>query len=416
MTKTKTIYLTGQNNFGNRGCEALVRSTVTVLTEVLGPIKVLVPSLDPVRDQAQWPDSAASGVSFVKAYPMTKMYSKWAGASQRWPWLHALARPKPSLQPELLEDLKRSDILLSIGGDNYSLDYGLASLYYFVGVAEAAMSMGKPAVLWGASVGPFSKQPIAERRMAEHLRKLTLVTVRESRSVEYLKGIGVNDNVVPVIDSAFAMTPEAVDTSAWWPKAPGDGVLGLNIGALIDDMRRQSGNPDGAVGAAAEFVRKILAETNLSVLLVPHVASLSGAKWNNDEDFNARLLDALGGAQARLSSVPSGFNAAQLKHVISQCRFLIAGRTHATVAAFSTGVPTISIAYSVKAKGINRDLFGHENYVLETPKLSFETLWAAYQTLLSDEAKLLDHYAKSLSSWRQRARLGAQKLYSLLDK
>lgn len=415
MTDTKTIYLTGQNNFGNRGCEALVRSTVTVLTEALGPIKVLVPSLDPVRDQAQWPDSAASGVSFVKAFPMTTLYSKWAGASQRWAWLHALARPKPSLQPELLEDLKRSDILLSIGGDNYSLDYGLASLYYFVGVAETAMRMGKPAVLWGASVGPFSKQPIAERRMAEHLRKLTLVTVRESRSIEYLKGIGVSDNVVPVIDSAFAMTPEAIDTSAWWPTVPGDGVLGLNIGALIDDMRRQNGNADGAVGAAADFVRQLLAETTISILLVPHVAPLNGAtKWNNDEDFNARLLDALGGAQARLSSVPSGFNAAQLKHVISQCRFLIAGRTHATVAAFSTGIPTISIAYSVKAKGINRDLFGHEGYVLETPKLSHETLWGAYQTLVRDESNLLDHYAKSLPDWRKRARSGAEKLRSIL--
>jgi len=414
MTKTKTIYLTGQNNFGNRGCEALVRSTVTVLTEALGPIKVLVPSLDPVRDQAQWPDSAASGVSFVKAYPMTKLYSKWAGASQRWPWLHALARPKPSLQPELLEDLKRSDILLSIGGDNYSLDYGLASLYYFVGVAEAAMSMGKPAVLWGASVGPFSKQPIAERRMAEHLRKLTLVTVRESRSVEYLKGIGVSENVVPVIDSAFAMTPEAIDTSAWWPKKPGDGVLGLNIGALIDDMRREKGNTNGAVGAAADFVRQVLAETKLSVLLVPHVAPLSGAKWNNDEVFNDNLLLALGGAQPRLSSVPSGLNAAQLKHIISNCRFLIAGRTHATVAAFSTGVPTVSIAYSVKAKGINRDLFGHEGYVLETPSLSHETLWAYYQRLAADELNLRKHYEESLHKWRVQARLGAKKLSTLL--
>lgn len=407
---SKTVYLTGQNNFGNRGCEALVRSTVTVLTEVLGPIKALVPSLDPIRDQAQWPDSAASGVEFVKAYAMPGVFSKWAGACQKWPWLHAMSQPKPALQAELVADLKRSDLLLSIGGDNYSLDYGLASLYYFAAVAETAMAMGKPAVLWGASVGPFDKQPLAEQRMVEHLRRLSLVTVRESRSVEYLRSIGVHANVVPVIDSAFAMTPQALDTSAWWPQELGDGVLGLNIGALIDSLRRDKGHADGAIGAGKAFVERLLKETRLSVLLVPHVSPLDGGTWNNDELFNQQLLAALGGATSRLSAVPGGLNAAQLKHVVSQLRYLIAGRTHATVAAFSTGVPTISIAYSVKAKGINRDLFGHEGYVLETPLLSGETLWAAYQKLAADEQTLLVHYQQHLPIWRERARAGAKAL------
>jgi len=410
----KTVYLTGQNNFGNRGCEALVRSTITVLTEVFGPIKALVPSLDPARDQAQWPDSAAAGVEFVKAFPMPAVFSKWAGASQKWPWLHALAQPKPSLQPELVADLKRADLLLSIGGGNYSLDYGLASLYYFAAVAETAMAMGKPAVLWGASVGPFDKQPLAEQRMAEHLRRLSLVTVRESRSVDYLRGIGVQANVVPVIDSAFAMTPQALDTSAWWPQQAADGVLGLNIGALIDSLRREQGHADGAIGAGKAFVERLLKETGLSVLLLPHVSPLDGGTWNNDERFNQQLLAALGGASARLAAVPAGLNAAQLKHVVSRLRYLIAGRTHATVAAFSTGVPTISIAYSVKAKGINRDLFGHEGYVLETPRLSGETLWTAYQTLAADEPSLLAHYEQHLPVWREKARAGARALKQLL--
>jgi polysaccharide pyruvyl transferase WcaK-like protein len=58
--------------------------------------------------------------------------------------------------------------------------------------------------------------------------------------------------------------------------------------------------------------------------------------------------------------VPGNIGARQVKWVISKCRYFIGARTHATVAAFSTGVPTISIAYSKKARGINRDIFGHE--------------------------------------------------------
>ena len=317
------LYLAGHHTFGNRGCEALVRSTVSVLQSSLGPVKVLVPSFDPVRDRAQWPGSAQAGVEFVSTPAMPRLFAKWNGATQRFPWLQSLPNPQPALPAELLADLKRSDVLLSIGGDNYSLDYGLASLYFFAGIADAAMAMGKPAALWGASVGPFSREPKAEARVAEHLRRLSLVTVRESRSIAYLKGIGVADNVVPVTDSAFALQPESVETAAWWPSEPGDGVLGLNIGWLVDSLRRKAGQAEGVIGEVSGFVQDVLARTRLSVLLVPHVAPLDGNAFNNDEVFNQQLMKALGGPSSRLAQVPGGFNAAQLKHVISQCRLLI---------------------------------------------------------------------------------------------
>lgn len=414
MTDTKTIYLTGQNNFGNRGCEALVRSTVTVLTEALGPIKALVPSFDPKRDQAQWPESSSLGVEFVEIYPMPKLFSKWHGACQKFPYLQRLPSFGPKLSTGFVSDLERSDILLSIGGDNYSLDYGIASLFYFRGVAEEALGMSKPAVLWGASVGPFTKFPTVEKKMADHLNKLTLVTIRESRSVEYLRGIGVSKNVLPVVDSAFAMVPEVVDISRWWPKNTTEGVLGLNIGWLIDSIRRRDGAENGIISEVVDFVRHVLKTTELAIVLVPHVSPLNGNDFNNDEVFNDRLLNACGGASDRLVQVPHGLNAAQLKFVISKCRFLIAARTHATIAAFSTAVPTVSIAYSVKAKGINRDLFGHERYVLETPKVSSATLASNLQILLDEETAIRSQYNTVLPIARQRARAGAARLAEIL--
>lgn len=411
---TTTFYLTGQNNFGNRGCEALVRSTLTVLNAAFGAVKILVPSFDPVRDGAQWPGFAAEGLEFVATPAMPRLFAKWNGAGQRFPWLQNLPNPRPALPATLLADLKRADVLLSIGGDNYSLDYGLASLYFFAGIADAAMAMGKPALLWGASVGPFTREPLAEKRIAEHLRKLTLVTVRESRSVEYLRSIGVADNVLPVADSAFALKPQPLDTQAWWPAEPGDGVLGLNIGWLIDSLRRQAGQAEGIVAEVVAFVRTLLDKSRFSVLLVPHMAPLDGNPFNNDEVFNEQLLQALGGATSRLAMVPRGLNAAQLKHVISHCRLLIGARTHATIAAFSTAVPTLSIAYSVKAKGINRDLFGHERYVLETPKLARDTLWTGFELLQREEAAIREHYRVALPATRERAHAGALRLAAML--
>ncbi|MDO5124498.1 MAG: polysaccharide pyruvyl transferase family protein, partial [Eubacteriales bacterium] len=58
-------------------------------------------------------------------------------------------------------------------------------------------------------------------------------------------------------------------------------------------------------------------------------------------------------------------NCEELKGYISRCRFFVGARTHATIAAYSTCVPTLVVGYSIKSKGIAKDLFGtFEKYVV----------------------------------------------------
>jgi colanic acid/amylovoran biosynthesis protein len=409
----KTFYLTGQNNFGNRGCEALVRSTVLAVRSVLPDARFLVPSADIPRDAAQWPEAAAEGVELVPVPEVPWWLNKWGGLCLRLPAVAGL--PWPSLPSNGLDAryIDRADMLLSIGGDNYSLDYGVASMAYFVAVAELAVSRGKPAALWGASVGPFDRMPGVQRHMARHLRRLSFVSVRESRSIGYLAGIGVVSNVVPVVDTAFLMKPQPLDISRFWCGEKGGGVVGVNMSWLVQHVRQQRGIAGDVVAETAKFVARILDQTDFSVLLVPHVAPLDGASLNSDDLVNNRILALVAVSSARVGIVPAGLNAAQIKYVISRCRFLLAARTHATIAAFSTAVPVVSIAYSVKALGINEDLFGHQRYILETPAVSTDTLWAALGVLRSEEGVIRELYKERLPAWRAKAVLGANNFRDL---
>ena len=62
-------------------------------------------------------------------------------------------------------------------------------------------------------------------------------------------------------------------------------------------------------------------------------------------------------------------NCMEIKGIISKCRFFIGARTHSTIAAYSTCVPTLAVGYSIKARGIARDIFGTEdNYVVPVQK------------------------------------------------
>jgi colanic acid/amylovoran biosynthesis protein len=143
---------------------------------------------------------------------------------------------------------------------------------------------------------------------------------------------------------------------------------------------------------------------------------LNGAGFGNDERCHRELLHDLADLGDAVRCAPSGLNAPQTKQLIAGCRYFIGARTHATIAAMSSGVPTLSIAYSVKARGINLDLFGHERYVLDTRQLDANGLAAGLALLRDEEPAIRALYAERLPAWRVRAEAGVEALAALLHE
>jgi len=399
----KRFYLSGQRTFGNRGCEAIVRSTVGMLREQFGDMEVLVPSADIASDSAQWPEAAASGVRFVPAYlPAQARY--WVNL-QRLP-LRGLKRagwpfPMPSWLKKQLDSV---DVVLAVGGDNYSLDYRIPSP--IMALDRFAMDMGKPVILWGGSVGPFEREPAFVAPMTQHLSRMHYVAARESVSHAYLTDqLGLR-NVIRMADPAFMLKPEAVDLKPFWPTGNGS-VLGLNVSQLIERYRR----PDQDLRAeVADFIRHVVTERGMGVLLVPHVNPLKGDGRGGDAAYMAELLARVADLGKAVTMMPQRFNAAQTKYVVSHLRFFIGARTHSTIAALSSEVPTVSIAYSVKARGINKDLFGSEDMVLQTPDVSAASLRASLAWLLREEGSLRALLAVRIGELQAIARAAAARI------
>ena len=103
----------------------------------------------------------------------------------------------------------------------------------------------------------------------------------------------------------------------------------------------------------------------------------------------------------------------ELKYLISNCRFFLGARTHATIAAYSTGVPTLVLGYSVKSRGIARDLFGtEEGYVLPVQKLTRpEELTEAFLRLMDQEERI--RRVLNNDSSKEKAQSAATALHAL---
>ena len=112
----------------------------------------------------------------------------------------------------------------------------------------------------------------------------------------------------------------------------------------------------------------------MNICLIPHVYNIE----KNLEDI--RMLKPVYEkfkSTGRISIVDKELSCTQLKYIISKCRFFIGARTHSTIAAYSTGVPTLVLGYSIKSRGIAKDLFGNEkDYAISWKDLKYkEQLW-----------------------------------------
>jgi polysaccharide pyruvyl transferase WcaK-like protein len=309
----------------------------------------------------------------------------------------------------MLPHLDKARAVLSVGGDNYSLDYGIPKL--FTDLDDVVLGKKRPLILWGASVGPFDRLPGYERYMKRHLRKVTAIFARESVSVGYLKKIGITGNVYQVADPAFLMDPVEPrnETKKLTIK---HGAIGLNLSPLMARYVT-GGDVPRWEQIAANIISSIVKKTNRPVYLIPHVTM----PRSNDFTFleNARnLTDSQ--IQREITLIPPGYNAAETKWIISNMSLFAGARTHSTIAALSSCVPTLSFAYSIKAKGINRDIFGHEDYCLNPVQLTPEIVTVCIESMLADAGGIKKELKEKIPFCQKSAMNAGKFLKEILDQ
>ena len=313
-------------------------------------------------------------------------------------------------------ELTKDHCLLALGGDNLSFDYGLLATLLFFSPFAKAVKLGVPSVIWGASIGPFRQKPVWEKRFANILRQVDLITAREPLTQSYLAELGIERNVRMVSDPAFLLPTELPILPKPLENALNSGAVGFNIAPLMSRYSGQS--PQQWLAAVAEMLTNVVRRIDLPVVLIPHVMmSPNIFPANDDFLFMQDLHNALEPATRERVVLYDAreHTCKQIKGVISRCRVFAGSRTHATIAALSTNVPTFSIGYSVKSRGINHDLFGHEEWSAHFSDLTGQRLADRIDNLLREEDGVRNHLAKVIPDYVEKAWLNGQYLRETLD-
>jgi colanic acid/amylovoran biosynthesis protein len=252
--------------------------------------------------------------------------------------------------------LKRCDLVVDIGGGDSWTDIYSNKRFAFLWWSKwRAVQLGKPVVMAPQTIGPFTR-PVHKWLASAVMRRAALVVARDPASFAAATAMAPQANVHEAVDVAFAMPFQA------WPKQGRMPVIGINVSGLLFNRGYDGRSSFGMQIDYADYSRKLLAtltqRTDLRVELVAHVNS-DGMPVDDDGRVAAQLRIEFPGIAAfhRFASP------VEAKSCIASLDFLVAGRMHACIAAFSTGVAVLPVAYSRKFSGLFEGVLGYPHGV-----------------------------------------------------
>lgn len=361
---------------GNHGCEAIVRSTAKLLGNDLKLFsnRVTEDKKNGINtvceiDVAQKPIQQRS-LSYIKAFIKSRLLGN-KNAFEELVFQH------------IIYEAKSSDYFLSIGGDNYC--YDTPKFIYLVNKMIDNARVKR--VLWGASVEP----DYIDDCMLNDLRKYYKIWARESLTYEALIAKGLKQTFL-LPDPAFVLDRKDLPLPDGFVEG---NTVGINVSPMIIGYEKNHGL---VLQNYLNLIQYIINNTDMQVALIPHVV------WSHNDDRIPLLQFYEKFKYSNRVVMIEDHNAEELKGFIARCRFMVVARTHASIAAYSTQVPTLVVGYSVKARGIAKDIFGtEEDYVIPVQSLQGkDDLSKGFKWLMAHEKDIKAQYMKIMPEYIER--------------
>lgn len=385
------IMMYGHDGSLNRGCEAIVRSSSEMIKDGVKGSKIILASGKPETDKMINKLDEVFNGSAVEFNPNLLQKVRIASEVKLLKSEHyALGK----IYKNVIEKIKDIDVLLSIGGDNYC--YGEQPGFYEIN--RRVKASGKKLALWGCSIG---EEDMSERKL-EDLKNFDLILARETLTYHMLKNKGLT-NMKLVADPAFTMAKEELPLPKGWNE---NDTIGLNFSPLVANRNKESAE------AVRELIKHILRVTESTIALTPHVMIEGNDDFKTLNTFYEEFKDT-----GRIIILPNNLNAIQYKGYIARMRAFIGARTHATIAAYSNNVPTMVLGYSIKSRGIAKDLFGYERLVLGINEISDSNkLKNSFDEMIRDENDIREHLNKTIPTIKDMSYKAVEYLNALMNK
>ena len=251
------------------------------------------------------------------------------------------------------------DCMLDISaGDSFADIYGAKRFFWMWATKRMALLRGVPLLLSPQTIGPFTRQPY-KRLAGGIMRNAVLTVARDPLSYDAIAEIAPSAKRLLSADVAFRLPFERRAKAA-----DGKAHIGVNVSGLL---WRQSGGGNAYklsydyATMTTNLLDALVKRVDVVVHLITHVVDPE-----RPDDSDGSIADELAARYPAAIRVPDFAGPSEAKSYISGLDMLIAARMHACIAAYSSGVPVVPVAYSRKFMGLFDELLGYEHTLPQT--------------------------------------------------
>ena len=391
------VLLIHVGNMNNKGAQALLKSDVSIIKEVLKDVDVMISTTDIegvkrlnlcvtkilpsiVDIPHEKADLLAKRFGFSRA---SLNYKIFVIGSLMWMFFQALIAVisaifekiglKGFYRTEVFNGIKNADIVVSCSDENFKETASLLRLniYWILTWWSMLFSrtwdvlsvkfFNKLIIMFPNSIGPFRTR-IGRFLAKLSLDKMSCILVREPISYEIVNSLGVKSPKILTLDSALLFrSDQKAEFSDF--KHPS---IGVSPGFYAFSLSKKE--IERYVVEHAKALDNAIEKYGFYVYFLPHY--VSGFEYD-DLEVSKAILDNMRNKEKAV--IYEAVSVEEFKCAVDQMDLAISSKMHPAVLAISGCVPTLCIAYDQKQTGFFQSL-GLGEYVISIQEFSNRNL------------------------------------------
>lgn len=343
---TSKIYLTGGWGYGNKGDNVILMAMLNSLKENIPSYELFITSFSP--DELKRMHSLSSQKSIHRLLTtrflknplfLVRIFSVWFWRVTK-KYFNNPIMICPSLRKHL-DLIKNSDVVLMAGG-GYFNDAWKDALPSRLLEIEIASYFNKKIMLYGQSIGPFSKES-CEGVLRDYLSGVSRVTFRDIKSEQTLRLAQFDELKMKLTADEVNLLPPRNYTQ---PKAEN-----FSVGVMVQHFRKHEGptgsSSAGWIDTSEKYYEQIaIALEELNKLKKVHFIIIPSTTWDQSScNKVARKLN-----EKKISNFTL-LNNPNVNDFVSACQtvdLMISTNMHPIIIASTMCKPSIAISYHYK--------------------------------------------------------------------
>lgn len=312
-----------------------------------------------------------------------------------------------------LAPYRKADWIIGTGG-HYLTDVYYPGKLGLLWEIQHCNRIGKNVILLGQSFGPIENKLYRQitRRI---LNKVDIITVRDRRSYENLREMGVDTEVRLTADLAFSMDTKKADTSLNRveedPDIRGDPAISISV---RDWPYFDRGGMETYLSGIASICKELVRDRGATVYFLSTCTGYGG--YHTDDRIPAnKVCDRLPEDIEDNTHIVSGeYTPQELIRFYSDIDFHIGTRMHSLVLAILAKTPVIGIEYQFKTTGM-MEMFDLENYVMSIENVDEDSGPQFAMEGIQDKEIIQQRVESSLPKVREKANQNTKIIQDLLQ-